>query len=146
MTTSPDDLEAQLLRDLERLGDRLADDRLVTDLYDAIAGHALHPHGGEGRVTPSWGRAEALLNAARQAHGAAPVENLSPTGAEGNVSDRAHEALDEIGWDLRPRRTSAEDASHTTRAPEAHPSAHETPEWRREGDEEADAELRRRRE
>jgi hypothetical protein len=146
MTTSNEDLEAQLVRDLERLGDRLADDRLVSDLYDAIAGHALHPHGGDGRVTPSWGRTEELLNAARRAHGDGPVEGLSPTGREGDVSDRARDALHELGWDLRPRRTSAEDASHTTRPPEPHPGEHETPEWRREGDEEADAELRRRRE
>lgn len=146
MTGSTDSLEQQLLRDLERLGDRLADDRLIKDLYDAIAGHAMHPHGGDDRVTPSWGRTEELLNAAREAQGHRPVENLSPTGDEGKVSDRAREALGEIGWDLHPRRTSAEDASHTTRPPEAHPGAHDTPEWRREGDEEADAELRRRRE
>jgi hypothetical protein len=141
-----DSLEQQLVRDLEQLGDRLADDRLVTDLYDAIAGHALHPHGGEGRVTPSWGRAEELLNAAREAQGHRPVENLSPTGGEGDLTDRARDAFREIGWDLRPRRTSAEDASHTTRPPEQHAQPAEEPGWRREGDAEADAELRRRRE
>jgi hypothetical protein len=146
MSAPTDSLEQQLVRDLERLGDRLADDRLVTDLYDAIAGHALHPHGGQGRLTPSWGRAEELLNAARATQGHAALDGLSPTGREGEVSNRARDALREIGWDLRRHGTGADDRGHTSRAPEQHRAASETPEWRREGDAEADAELRRRRE
>jgi hypothetical protein len=146
MTAPTDSLEQQLVRDLERLGDRLADDRLVADLYAALAGHALHPHGGQGRLTPSWGRAEELLNAAREAQGHRPVENLSPTGHEGEVSGRARDALREIGWDLRPRTTGTDDAAHTSRPPEQHHAASSTPGWREEGDAEADRELRRRRE
>jgi hypothetical protein len=146
MTTSTDALEQQLVRDLGRLGDRLADDRLLGDLYAAIAGHALHPHGGHGRLTPSWGRAEELLNAARTAQGHRELSGISPTGREGDVSDRARAALREIGWDLRRHSTGNDDRSHTSRPPEQHRAPTGTPEWRREGDEEADAELRRRRE
>jgi hypothetical protein len=109
MTASTDALEQQLVRDLTSLGDRLADDRLCTDLYAAIAGHALHPRAGEGRL-----------------------------------SDRAGEALDEIGWDVRPRTQDGQDPGHTDRPHEQHTRAPEGGEWEREAHAEADAELRRR--
>lgn len=152
MTAATDRLEQQLARDLERLGERLADDRLCSDLYAAIAGHALHPHGGEGRLAPSWGRAEALVNAARAAHGRPALTGLAQSGREGELSDRARDALAELGWDLRPRTTGAPDPGHTSRSSEPHAEpppppggADASPDWERRAHEEADAERHRRR-
>jgi hypothetical protein len=146
MTTSADQLEQRLARDLESLGERLGDDRLVRDLYAAIAGHALHPHDGEGRLAPSWSRAEELLNGAREAQGLAPLEGLAQSGREGELTDRARETLEQLGWDIRPRVTSgAQDPGHVDSPSEPHTHAPESGEWSREGHAEADAELRRRR-
>lgn len=145
MTTSADSLEQRLARDLESLGDRLRDDRLATDLYDAIAGNALHPHDGEGRVAPSWTRAAELINGARATQGAPEIEGLAQSGREGEVSDRARETLQELGWDVRPRVTSgAQDPGHTESPPAAHTHAPPSGEWEREANAEADAELERR--
>ena len=144
MSASTDTLERQLARDLESLGDRLADDRLSHDLYDAIAGHALHPHDGEGRLAPSWNRAAELVNGAREATGHPPLGDLPQTGREGELSHRAQEVLRELGWDLRPRTTEGRDPGHTESPSEQHTHAPESGEWEREAHAEADAELRRR--
>jgi hypothetical protein len=42
MTASVERLERLLIEDLESLGDRLADDRVCTDLYRAITNRALY--------------------------------------------------------------------------------------------------------
>jgi len=145
MTTSTDRLEQQLARNLESLDERLRDDRLVADLYAAIAGNALHPHGGEGRVAPSWNRAAELLNGARATQGAPPLEGLAQSGHEGELTDRARETLQELGWDVRPRVTSgAQDPGHTDSPPADHTRAPASGEWEREAHAEADAELDRR--
>ena len=145
MTSSTDQLERRLARDLESLAERLADDRLVTDLYAALAGCALHPHDGEGRLAVSWRRAEELLNGARETQGARPLEGLAQSGTEGTVSDRARETLEGLGWDIRPRVTSgAQDPGHTGSPAEAHTHAPPSGEWEREAHAEADAEQRRR--
>lgn len=144
MTASTDTLERRLARDLSSLGDRLADDRLSTDLYDAIAGHALHPHGGEGRLAASWSRAAELVNGARGAAGHPPLDNLAQSGREGELSGRARAALTEMGWDVRPRTSGGQDPGHTDAPAEQHTRAPESGDWEREAHAEADAELRRR--
>jgi hypothetical protein len=144
MSASTDTLERQLARDLERLGDRLADARLVTDLYDAVAGNALHPRDGEGRLAPSWTRTTDLLNGARETAGLPPLDAIPRTGREGDVSDRARETLSELGWELRPRQTGEQDPGHTDSPPDPPAHASEPAEWEREAHAEADAELRRR--
>jgi hypothetical protein len=59
-------LERHLLHDLESLGDRLADDRLVADLYRALTNHALSERDGDpdGHISLSWNRAAEILNSA----------------------------------------------------------------------------------
>jgi hypothetical protein len=146
MTASTDTLERLLAEDLEALAERLADERLCRELYGALSGSALHKRGEEGRLTLSWGRAEELINRARAAEALPPLEGLTQSGAEGEVTDRARDALDVAGWDLRPRETGRDDPSHVGR-PESPPSqadAGQEP-WERQAHEDADAELHRQR-
>jgi hypothetical protein len=140
MTTSIETLERQLVQDLERLGDGLADDRLVGDLYQALAGCALRPPDGGGHLTLSWGRAAELLNAARAARAQPAVEGLEQSGGEGEVSQRARDALErELGWALAPRDTGQADDAHSDRPASPPPGDHEPPEWERRAHEEAEA-------
>ena len=154
MSTSTETLERLLVEDLEGLGERLADDgRLSTDLYGALAGFALHKRGEDGRLTLSWSRAEEVLNAASAARGLPPLEGLAQSGREGELSDRAREALQSIGWDVRPRVTDRDDPSHVGRPTSAPPG--DTGErrapvddpggWERDAHDAAEAERHRQR-
>jgi hypothetical protein len=146
MTASTGELERRLLEDLGALGDRLPhDERFNRDLYAALAGYALHPSGGEGRLALSWKRAEELLNQARGALGLPPLEGLAQSGAEGRLTDRARAALESIGWELRPRQTDEHDPAHLWSDEDPPPRDAEPPEWEREAHAEADAERHRER-
>jgi hypothetical protein len=137
-------LERQLVDDLGGLGDRLGDERLVRDLYRAFAGTSLSKQGENGHVALSWSRAAELVNAARAAHALEPVEGLPQSGDEGEVSDRAAGVLSELGWRVRRESHDRSDPAHTEN-PAAPPRAqHEEPEWKREGDAEAERERLRR--
>jgi hypothetical protein len=139
MSTSIDTLERRLVEDLERLGDRLADDRLVTDLYNALTACTLRPPDGGGHITLSWGRAAELVNAARAARAQPAVEGLEQSGGEGQVSDRARTALEQkLGWALAPRNPDRADDAHSNRPSAPPPGDHEPPEWERQAHQEAE--------
>jgi len=146
MTTSTETLERALIGDVESLGDRLGDDRLLRDLYAAIAGHALHHRDGRGRLAVSWGRAEEIINGARALEQLPPLEGLTQSGHEGGVTDRARKTLEQLGWELRERRPFDHDNAHVDRPEQPPPGDHQPPEWERTAHAEADQELRRRRE
>jgi hypothetical protein len=137
-------LERALAGDLATLGDRLGDDRLVHDLYRALAGTALSKRGETGHVSLSWSRAAEILNTVRAEQGVAELDGLPQSGGEGEVSPRAQEALSELGWTVRQESHDRADPAHTDNPASPPPGRHEEPEWRREGDEEAEQERLRR--
>jgi hypothetical protein len=146
MTTTIETLERRLGEDLRsKLGDRLRhDEKLAFDLYGALTGFAAAPHGEEAHLALSWQRAAEIVNAAREAAGGTPLD-LFQSGREGVLTDRAKEALEAIGWELRPRRTDEFDPDHVSdpeRPPRRRP---EPPEWEREAHKEAELERLRRR-
>jgi hypothetical protein len=121
--TTTDTLERELMRDLEALGDRLADERLVRDLYRALTNHTLHKDGGH--LSLSWQRADDVVNSARSANALPPVEGLAQSGGEGELPDRAAKLLQELGWDARPLNTGRHDDRHQA-SPESPPPADRT--------------------
>jgi hypothetical protein len=145
MTTTTDALERRLEADLSTIADRLLhDDKLAADLYGALTGFSVAPNGEPEHLALSWRRAAELIDAARVAAGGPPLY-LFQSGREGDVSDRATETLERLGWELRPRRTDAFDPDHVS-DPERPPrQSHEPPDWKRVGDEEAELERHRER-
>ena len=153
MAASVETLERLLIEDLDRLGDRLADDRFCTDLYRAVTNRALSKRGpgAEGHLALSWGRAEEIVNTARAGHAQPPLERLAQGGGEGELSARAEAALADLGWDVDPVNTSRHDDRHVGRPAsppppgqgEAQSPAGDSHAWEREAHERAD-EARRR--
>jgi hypothetical protein len=148
MTASVETLERLLIEDLERLGDRLADDRLCTDLYRALTNRSLSKRapGVEGHLALSWSRVEEIVNAVRAAHAQPPLAGLAQSGGEGEVSDRAGATLADLGWDVDPVSTSERDDRHVGRPTspppagqgEARSPAADSHAWEREAHEQAD--------
>jgi hypothetical protein len=138
-------LERTLIEDLERLGDRRAhDEKLMIDLYRALAGTSLSKHGAQGHLILSWARAAEVVDVVRVKHGKTPLEGLEASGGEGEISQRAREALQAIGWDAQPIPHDRADPHHLSR-PESPPRRRpEPPEWRREAEREAERERLRR--
>ncbi len=147
MTADADTLERELARDLGSVGAQLADDRLWQDLYKALANTRWRkPGSGDGHLTLSWKRAEALVNGVAGDQGEEPM-TLAQTGGEGEVAPRIAELLAPLGWSSSPEDTSTHDPRHddSPPAPPPQPSGQgEEPEWKREGDAAADSERRRR--
>ena len=144
MSTDPERLEHLLVEDLGGLGDRLGDERLGHDLYRALAGTALSKSGETGHVTLSWGRAAAIVNGARSGESHPEIQGLAQSGGEGEVSDRAREVLNERGWTARAASHDHADPAHSQNSTSPPPGEHEEPEWKREGDAEAERERLRR--
>jgi hypothetical protein len=143
MPAPTDTLERQLLADLDGLGERLDDERLVRDLYAVLAGFTLRRD--EGRIALSWKRAEELINSVREKRGLEPL-TLAQTGVEGQpADDRARETLESLGWTLEPRPTDRNDPAHVWSDEDPPPADREPPEWERTAHAEADAERRRQR-
>jgi hypothetical protein len=137
MTTSTETLERELVQDLDGLGDRLRDDRLVRDLYRALTNTALTKDGG--RVSLSWQRAEEILSTARSGQALPPVDGLAQSGGEGEVADRAKDVLEELGWQLRPRDTGSHDEAHASNPASPPPRDAAPPDWEQQAHEDAEA-------
>ena len=88
------------------------------------------------------------MNLARRANGLDPIEGLAASGGEGEVSDRAREALDAIGWISQPENTDRHDPRHSGSRegppPASRRGEHEPPEWERQAHAEADETISRR--
>jgi hypothetical protein len=115
LTASVARLEQLLIDDLEGLGDRLADDRLCTDLYRALTNRALSKSAPDaaGHLVLSWGRAEEILNRVRADRSQPALAQLAQSGGEGELSDRAAETLAELGWQVDTMSTSHTDERHS---------------------------------
>ena len=148
MTGFTETHERALVEDLRGLGSALGDDRLCRDVYRALASRALSKRGAEGHVALSWSRAEEVVNLARTGQGLPAIEGLAGSGGEGEVTDRAQEALDAIGWISQPENTSRHDPRHRESPADAPPASRrgdrEPPEWERRAHADADETLARR--
>jgi hypothetical protein len=100
----------QLLQsDLQRLEDRIRDEKFARELYRALADNRWEKDGEV--VALSWKRAEELINALRRGHDRPPLE-LDQTGGEGEVSNTVRAELEPFGWRITPLDTSRRDPSH----------------------------------
>jgi len=137
--TSTATLEHQLTRDLGTLEDRASDERLMRDLYRALANNALAKRGDDGHLSLSWQRAEDIVNTLRTARGLSPLEGLAQSGGEGALTERAREILERLGWTARPRDTGEHDERHESAGESPPPADPAPPEWERRAHEEAEA-------
>jgi hypothetical protein len=100
----------QLLQmDMQRLEDRMRDEKFARELYRALADNKW-TKGGES-VALSWKRAEEVINAVRRGLGAPPLV-LAETGGEGVVDRTIDETFTPLGWHIEPLDTSRRDPAH----------------------------------
>jgi hypothetical protein len=137
MTTSTETLERELVQDLDGLGDRLRDDRLVRDLYRALTNTVLEKDGG--RVSLSWQRAEEILSVARSGQALPSVDGLAQSGGEGEIAERAQAVLEELGWSAKPLNTGRHDDAHASNPESPPPRDGEAPAWEQQAHEEAES-------
>jgi hypothetical protein len=100
----------QLLQaDMQRLGDRMRDEKFSRELYRALADSKWSKEGET--VALSWKRAEELINAVRRGLG---EENLvlAQTGGEGSVDRSVREEFEPLGWKIAPLDTGRRDPAH----------------------------------
>jgi hypothetical protein len=95
--------------DMQRLGDRMRDERFSRELYRALADNKWSKEGES--VALSWKRAEELINAVRRGLGERPLE-LAQSGGEGTVDRSVREAFEPFGWRIEPLDTSRHDPAH----------------------------------
>jgi hypothetical protein len=100
----------QLLQsDLQRLEDRVRDEKFCLELYRALADNKWSKDGES--VALSWKRAEEVINAVRRGHGKEPLE-LAQTGSEGHVDRTIREVFEPLGWRIEPLDTGGHDPAH----------------------------------
>src|SRR3954471_3277604 len=88
----------QLLQaDMQRLEDRMRDEKFSRELYRALADNKWSKEGEA--VALSWKRAEELINAVRRGLGEEPLV-LKATGGEGTVDRSIHDAFEPLGWTI----------------------------------------------
>jgi hypothetical protein len=143
--------ERRLHDDLDTISARAADESFATSLYRALARNVWRRDGEDGELSPSFSRAEWLVNAWRERHGQ-PVLTLAQTGGEGEVDATAGDELTRLGWSHRPLNTGREEPTHDGLPGSPPPAGHgermapvgPSDERDRRAHEEADAELRRK--
>jgi hypothetical protein len=111
----------QLLQaDLQRLGDRMRDEKFCTELYRALTNNRWSKDGEA--VALSWKRAEELINAVRRGLGEKPMA-LAGSGREGEVDSTIEETLVPLGWEITPLDTSRSDPAHLSSPEDPPPQA-----------------------
>jgi hypothetical protein len=112
----------QLLQsDLQRLEDRLRDEKFARELYRALTDNRWEKDGES--VALSWKRAEELINALRRGHNR-PALQLFQTGGEGEVSDTVRSELERLGWKYEPLDTGHRDPAHLDSPEDSPPRDH----------------------
>jgi hypothetical protein len=110
----------QLLQaDMQRLDERMRDEKFCRELYRALADNRWSKDGET--VALSWKRAEELINAVRRGMGY-PELTLAQTGGEGAVDRTIRETFEPLGWTIEPLDTSEHDPAHLD-SPEDPPPA-----------------------
>jgi hypothetical protein len=136
-------LERLLLDDLDVDGDRAADEKFSGELYRALTRSVWrNDRDPEGELSPSFQRAEWIVNEWRVRHGREPLL-LAQTGGEGEVDRTVADVLTPLGWTQRPLRTDRDEPSHLGMDPSPPPSP-PSDERDREAHEAAEAERRRK--
>ena len=136
-------LERLLLDDLDTAGERAADETFCADLYRALTNNVWRvDRDPEGRLSPSWRRAEELVGEWRVRHGHEPL-TLAQTGGEGEISDDVGRELGRLGWSARPLDTSTDHPAHLGADPSPPPSPPTGTDEERAAHEAAEAERRR---
>jgi hypothetical protein len=140
------ELERELVRDVDQLGDRLVDAKFCGELYRALTNNIWRKDGGpDGHVSLSWSRAEEIVNELRERRGEEPME-LAQTGDEGEISETAGTELDRLGWHATALNTGRHDDQHASK-PESPPPkgtgeqqspVDDSRAWERQAHEEAD--------
>src|ERR671923_2160773 len=124
MTTQTTTLERLLLDDLDVEGERAADDRFCTELYRALANNVwANDRDRDGRLSPSFKRAEWLIYEWRARHGHGPLA-LAQTGGEGEVSATVQEIIGRLGWSHSPLPTDRDHPAHLGHAESPPPPDH----------------------
>ena len=110
---TPEELERRLREDLDRLGDRLIDEKFCRELYRGLTDRRWFPPDavGDEHVALSWKRAEELINELRIKRGR-PAMVLAQTGGEGELDPTVAEELGRLGWRSEPLDTSDHDPGH----------------------------------
>jgi hypothetical protein len=112
----------QLLQsDLQRLEDRLREEKFARELYRALSGNRWEKDGEA--VAFSWKRAEELVNALRKGHARPPL-SLFQTGGEGEVDSTVRSALEPLGWRVEPLDTGEHDPTHLDSPEDSPPRDH----------------------
>jgi hypothetical protein len=133
-------LERLLLDDLDVEGERAADDKFCTELYRALTRNVWrNDRDSEGQLSPSFSRAEWLVNEWRARHGHGAL-TLAQTGDEGETAKTVDDVLGRLGWTHRELRTDRDHPAHLGLDPSPPPSppsdrdraAHEAAEAERE--------------
>ena len=105
-------MERLLLDDLDVEGERAADETFCTGLYRALTRTVWrNDRDPEGELSPSFQRAEWLVNEWRARHGDAEL-TLAQTGGEGAVERTAEDVLGRLGWTHKPLATDRDHPSH----------------------------------
>src|SRR2546423_13252832 len=109
MTTEPTfgmpEVGLELLQaDMQRLEDRMRDEKFSRELYRALADNKWSKEGES--VALSWKRAEELINAVRRGLGEEPLV-LAETGGEGAVGRSVREEFEPPGWAVQPLGTKS---------------------------------------
>jgi hypothetical protein len=100
----------QLLQaDMQRLDDRMRDEKFSRELYRALADNKWTKEGET--VALSWKRAEELIDAVRRGLGEQPLV-LAQTGGEGTVDRTIREEFEPLGWKIEPLDTKSRDPAH----------------------------------
>jgi hypothetical protein len=105
-------LERLLLDDLDVEGERGSDEKFCSELYRALTRNVWRTdRDPEGELSPSFQRAEWLVNEWRARRGAEPML-LAQTGGEGDVDRTVEDVLGRLGWTHRPLATDRDHPSH----------------------------------
>jgi hypothetical protein len=108
-------LERELVRDLQTVEERFADEEFASELYRALTNNIWRKQGGpDGHISLSWSRAEEIVNGLRGRVGAEPL-TLAQTGGEGEVSRTVADELGRLGWSSTPLNTGRQDPEHATK-------------------------------
>src|SRR4051812_50227068 len=95
-------LERLLLDDLDVEGERARDEKFCTELYRALTRQVWrNDRDAEGQLSPSFARAEWLVNEWRARHGPDPL-TLAQTGGEGEGAGAGGDVLGRLGWAPKP--------------------------------------------
>src|SRR3954447_17243096 len=127
-----------LVRSLEQLGDRVADERFARDLYRALTDRRWTREEDGASVAVSWKRAEEIVNLLRSRVGEEDDFTLAQTGGEGEGSEGIREEIERLGWRTEPLDTSENQPDHVddpespppADAGERHAPTEPPPQWR----------------